>query len=90
MIGIAEAKRRFRELVDRVQRGERFVVSRRGRPAIALVPPGPELVRGPRPAPRGLAAGAGALADWDELPDLVAELLAARSSARDRPGPNLD
>jgi prevent-host-death family protein len=90
MIGIAEAKRRFRELVDRVQSGERFVVSRRGKPAIALVPPGPELVRGPSPAPRGLAAGAGALGDWDGLPELVEELYAARGSARDRPVPDFD
>lgn len=89
MIGVAEAKRRFAELVDRVQKGERFLVSRRGRPALALVPPGPGLTRGPTPAPRGLAAGAGALADWEELPQVVEELYAARRSAKDRPGPDL-
>jgi prevent-host-death family protein len=90
MIGIAETKRRFAELVDRVQRGERFLVSRRGRPAVALVPAGPELARRPSPAPRGLAAGAGALGDWEELPEIVAELYAARRRAKDRPGPDLD
>src|SRR6266545_2839470 len=90
MLGVAEAKRRFAELVDRVQKGERFLVSRRGRPAIALVPAGPELARGPAPAPRGLAAGAGALADWEELPEIVAELYAARPGALDRSGPDLD
>src|SRR6266545_7735404 len=88
MIGIAETKRRFAELVDRVQKGERFLVSRRGRPAVALVPAGPELARGPAPAPRGLAAGAGALGDWEELPEIVAELYAARPGAKDRPGPD--
>ncbi len=89
MVGVAEAKRRFAELVDRVQKGERFLVSRRGRPAVALVPPGPELARGVRLAPRGLAAGAGALSDWEELPDVVEELYAARRTAKDRPGPDL-
>lgn len=89
ILGVAEAKRRFAELIDRVQNGERFLVSRRGRPAVALVPPGPELARGPRPAPRGLAAGAGALGDWEELPEIVEEFCAARRGAKDRPGPDL-
>jgi prevent-host-death family protein len=42
-VGTAEAKRRFSEWVDRVGEGERFLVSRRGRPAVALVPPTPDL-----------------------------------------------
>jgi hypothetical protein len=36
-----------------------------------------------------LAAGAGALAEWDELPEIVTELYAARRSARDREAPDL-
>jgi prevent-host-death family protein len=89
-LGVADAKRRFGELIDRVQRGERFVVMRRGRPAIALVPPSAELRRRPSPAPRGLAAGAGALADWEELPEAVEEIYADRTKAKDRPAPELD
>jgi prevent-host-death family protein len=38
-IGVAEAKRRFSELADRVGRGESFVIMSRGRPVVALVPP---------------------------------------------------
>src|SRR6202008_1896099 len=77
----AEAKRRFAELIDRVMAGEQFVVSRRGRPALALVPadrqpPAPSI------PPIGLAAVAGALADWDELDEVVDEIYAARG-----PGP---
>jgi len=87
-LGTAEAKRRFSELVDRVGSGERFVVSRRGRPAVALVPPTPELFERGR-APIGLAAIAGALADWDELDRVVEEIYAARRSSRDRPAPDL-
>lgn len=90
ILGVAEAKRRFAELIDRVQRGERFVVSRRGHPAVALVPPREELARGPQSAPKGLAAGAGALADWPELDSVVDEIYAARAEASDRPPPRLD
>jgi prevent-host-death family protein len=89
MIGVAEAKRRFAELVDRVQRGERFIVSRHGRPVVALVAPEPELRRRAVPDPIGLAAGAGALADWDEFAQILDEIVAARSGARDRPAPDL-
>lgn len=88
-LGVAEAKRRFGELIDRVQKGERFLVLRRGRPAVALVPPTGELRRRPSPPPRGLAAGAGALGDWEELPEVVAEIYAERRRARDRPEPDL-
>jgi prevent-host-death family protein len=88
-LGVAEAKRRFAELIDRVQRGERFLVSRRGRPAVALVPPVGELRQPARPAPVGLAAVAGALADWEELDQVVADIYAARRRARDRPSPEL-
>ena len=89
-LGVAEAKRRFGELIDRVQRGERFLVLRRGRAAVALVPPTAELRRRPSPAPRGLAAGAGALGDWEEFPEAVREIYAGRRSAKDRPAPDLD
>lgn len=89
-VGTAEAKRRFSELVDRVGEGERFLVSRRGRPAVALVPPVAELFEGPGHPPRGLATIVGALADWDELDDVTAEIYAARRKSSDRPVPDLD
>jgi prevent-host-death family protein len=88
-VGTAEAKRRFSELVDRVGEGERFLVSRHGRPAVALVPPTPDLFER-REAPRGLATLAGALAEWGELDADVAEIYSARRSSADRPAPDLD
>jgi len=89
-IGTAEAKRRFSELVDRVGRGERFVVSRRGRPAVALIPPALDLLEAePSPPPSGLAALAGALAEWDDIDVAVEEIYAARRTSRDRPAPDL-
>lgn len=87
-LSVAEAKRRFSELIDRVQRGERFVVSRRGKPAVALVaadaPPGRS-----RGRPLGLAAMAGALAEWTDVDAFVAEVYAERRRARDRRPPRL-
>ena len=84
VLGVAEAKKRFSELIDRVARGERFVVCRRGKPAVALVSPSEASGRGRRGPPRGLAAFAGALSEWDELEDVVEEIYAARSRSKDR------
>jgi len=89
VVGVADAKRRFSELLDRVSAGERIVVTRHGRPAVALVPPESlEAGRYTRPA-SGFAAIAGALADWSELDEVMAEVVATRRRARDRPPPDL-
>ena len=86
---VAEAKRNFRELIDRVGDGERLVIARRGTPVMALVPA--DEVNSARPSrPVGLAAVAGALSDWQDLDDLVDEIYAARDQAVDRAVPPLD
>ncbi len=88
-LGVAEAKRRFSELIDRVDSGEHFVVSRRGRPAVVLGPPTPEALRRTAERPIGLAAVAGALAEWEDLDEAVDEIYAVRRRSRDRPAPDL-
>jgi prevent-host-death family protein len=88
-IGVAEAKRRFSELLDRVADGERIVVERRGRPAVVLVPPHDEAASGARPAPVGFAALAGALAELPELDEILRDVAAARAASTDRPAPDL-
>jgi prevent-host-death family protein len=88
VLGVGEAKRRFSELIDRVRDGERFVVTRRGRPAVALVPL-TELAENEEQRPLGLAALAGTLADWPELKEVVDEIYASRRSARDRDVPEV-
>jgi prevent-host-death family protein len=89
-LGVADAKRRFSELSDRVERGETFIVARRGRPIVALVPPATLAARqAGAPAPIGLAAAAGALADWNEMDSDMAAVVEARSEAADRPPPDL-
>lgn len=89
-LGVAEAKRRFSELLDRVDGGERIVIARHGKPAVALVPPDEDVARGPRAMPTGFAALAGALGDFDGLDQIVNDVYAARRKASDRPAPALD
>jgi prevent-host-death family protein len=87
-IGVAEAKRRFSELADRVGRGESFVIVSRGRPIVALVPP--QRAAEEHQPPIGLAAFAGALAnEWDTVDEDMAEIIAARQQVSDRPAPEL-
>ena len=83
VIGVAEAKRRFAELIDRVQSGERFVVARRGRPVMALGPPADE-EDDSEPVYTGFAALAGALADWPEFDEIMKEVVAGRRNDRYR------
>lgn len=90
VIGVADAKRRFSELLDRVGAGERIVVARRGKPAVALVPPDETIAGGPRAAPTGFAAIAGTLADWEELERVSDDIQATRRMGRSRPEPDLD
>ena len=87
--GVAETKRRFAELIDRVLDGERFVVTRRGRPVAALVPATADETD-EAPKYLGLAAFAGAMADWPEFEETMAEVIASRASAGQRPPPEFD
>jgi prevent-host-death family protein len=87
-INVADAKRRFSELIDRVGQGECIVVTKRGKPALALVPPD-RMVGISAATPLGLLSGLAALADWEDLEDIVAEIYAARRRARDRDVPEL-
>lgn len=89
-LGVAEAKRRFAELIDRVGAGERIVVTRHGRPAVAIVPPEAVDPSLPSGRPTGFAALAGTLADEDDFADVMAEVVRSRRTAHDRPAPELD
>jgi prevent-host-death family protein len=87
-IGVADAKRRFSELADRVGHGESFLIVNRGRPVLALVPP--QRLPDDEVRPVGLAAFAGALAgEWDTVDEDMGEIVAARQHVVDRPPPDL-
>ena len=90
VIGVAEAKRRFGELIDRVQHGERFVVTRRGRPVMAFVPAALADI-GDKPSEfTGFAALAGIMEDWPEFGEVMDEVYASRQNQRDRDVPYFD
>ncbi len=86
--GVADVKARFSEVLSSVALGAHVLITKRGKPIAALVPPGD--VVAPTPAHLGLAAFAGALADWEDLPEAMEGIAAARGRAVDRPAPDLD
>lgn len=88
-MGVAEAKRRFSELIERVKRGERFLVTKRGKPVMALVPPTATVTEEKEKKPAGLLAIVGAIGDWDHE-WFMKEVYAARRGSRDRPVPYFD
>jgi prevent-host-death family protein len=80
VVSVADAKRRFSELIERVGRGERFVVERRGKPVLALVPPTDVDPGREQPAKRGFLALWGILEgvegadEWyDDMQQIVAD-----------------
>ena len=81
-LGVAELKRRFSELLSRVElNGERIEIRRRGRPVAALVPVA-QIERAdedPRHK-RGLTAAAGI---WEDFQD-IDRFLASMRHHRDR------
>ncbi len=82
-LNVAEAKRRFSELIELVGRGERVLVARRGKPVLALVPP-EEAGRSDGPPRGGLLALVGELAEVDDLEAMIDDIYAARRGAQDR------
>ena len=46
-VGTKELRRRLSQILDRVERGERVIVHRRGRPSVALAPVVPNASRLP-------------------------------------------
>ncbi|HEU5017151.1 MAG TPA: type II toxin-antitoxin system prevent-host-death family antitoxin [Pseudolabrys sp.] len=69
-IGTFEAKNKFSELLDRVERGEHVVITRRGKPVAELVPVKPQRdVERAREAARRIrerASRSGGKFDWEE------------------------
>jgi prevent-host-death family protein len=92
-LGVAEAKRRFSELLDRVRAGERFIIARRGKPDAVLAPP--DQVEATRPKPLGFLSLVGAMADLDPseaeaFQETMKEVVASRRKAKDREVPYFD
>jgi len=74
-IGAFEAKNRLGALLDRVERGEEIVITRRGKPVAKLVPaePGFDRVRARRAAEGLLEASRGVTLGGLKIKDLIEE-----------------
>ena len=86
-LGVAELKRRFSEILNRIEmRGERIAVRRRGR-TVAIIAPaeGDEESAGQVKPRRGLAAAAGAWEDHPDIDRFLEHIRAARDESPDRP-----
>jgi prevent-host-death family protein len=96
-IGVAEAKREFSDLLNRVSyQGERFVVERHGRPMALLVPVGDLSAEGDSQTEarvesaldeKGFLGLVGLFDDGDELADILDEVVASRREQSGRPAP---
>jgi prevent-host-death family protein len=85
-IPLTKAKARLSEIVARlIHRKEAVVITRKRHP-VAVIVPFEEWIRNEQASPKdGLAAAAGALADYDaEIDAMVETIYAARVKAKDR------
>jgi prevent-host-death family protein len=93
VISVADAKRRFSELIERVGRGEQFVVTRRGKPVLALLSPEGVLDQPEKPTKRGMMAVWGILEGVEGAEEWYEEMqrvIAARRDYPPRPMPYFD
>lgn len=89
-IGVAEAKRRFADVLGTVRySGERYVVERNGTPMAALVPLSDLEDEGESPGPAGFLALVGAFDDEPEYAESLAQVVRSRGAQRSRPAPQL-
>lgn len=83
-LSVAEAKRRFSDVLGAVKhRGERVVVERRGRPVAAIVPLD-DLARLEGAPHRGFLALVGSFRDAKAFPDVLDEIVRTRRLQRRR------
>lgn len=93
VLSVADAKRRFSELIERVGRGERFVVTRRGKTVLALVPAHEAATTEDQPRKRGLLAVMGILEGVegaDEWYEDMQRIVADRQNQMPRDMPYFD
>jgi prevent-host-death family protein len=89
-ISVADAKRRFADVLGGVRyNGERYIVERNGTPMAALVPLG-DIADLPRQAEsRGFLALVGAFDDAPEYAQTLEDVVRSRRGQRSRPAPRL-
>lgn len=89
-IGVADAKRRFADVLGAVRyRGERFVVERNGTPMAAVVPISEVEGAAEQTARPGFLALVGAFEDGADYADSLVDVVRSRRTQRSRPAPRL-
>jgi prevent-host-death family protein len=91
-LNVAETKRRFSDLLNRVElTGESVVIKRRGRRVARLVPIGDDDRADTTPSRprRGLLAAVGAWEDYDDIDQFLEEIRFRRDQTTDREVPDL-
>jgi prevent-host-death family protein len=89
-ISVAEAKRRFADVLGSVRyRGERYVVERNGTPMAALVPLADVQAPADEAARPGFLALLGAFADEPQYAEELSDAVRSRRTQRSRPAPRL-
>lgn len=89
-ISVAEAKRRFADVLGTVRyRGERYVVERNGTPMAALVPLADLQATSEQAERPGFLALLGAFVDEPEYADSLADAVRSRGAQRSRSAPQL-
>jgi prevent-host-death family protein len=89
-ISVAEAKRRFADVLGTVRyQGERYVVERNGTPMAALVPLTDVPNLSEQTQPPGFLALVGAFEDEPEYAQSLADVVRSRRTQRSRPAPRL-
>jgi prevent-host-death family protein len=88
-VSVANAKRDFSEIVNRVSlRGERFIIERRGKPMAVLVSVADMQVlesSSSEKKNKGLLAAVGAWSGFPKMDHVVKEIYEARNRSKDRP-----
>jgi len=90
-ISVAEAKRRFADVLGTVRyHGERYVVERNGTPMAALVPLDDLRDASAQTRPSGFLALVGAFDDDPEYAESLTGAVRSRRTQRSRPAPQIE
>lgn len=90
-INVAEAKRRFSEIVNQVvYHKKRFLIARRGKPMAGLVPVSEVVVGAPATPHKGFLPLTGLWKDVAHIDEMVSDIYKQRGKELQRPIPILD
>ncbi len=91
IINVAEAKRRFSELMNEVVYHKKsFLIARRGKPLVGLVPASEIKTTAPTSPLRGFLALVGTWGEFNDLDEVIEKIYQQRSEDKPRSVPPLE